>query len=267
MSLNGHSTEPLELHQRQVQPPGSSPWTTPVDRDLQVVQLVARFEAMTASQISGVLFAANASPTPCKRVLRRLLKQKYLALYKWRVTTNRAGSASRVFQLGSYGWRYIGYESAYKRLEAFDRHKLAIADFYVALVALERVGLVEVLEVETEPNNWERVGHTELRPDLYARICSRADRGISRYWFEVDLGSEHERQIKAKCHRYRVAWENADPSNPKWQTFPRVVWVAQTTEGYDADLRRKAQLERWVGNSELFHVCTAAEVPSLLVAP
>lgn len=238
---------------------------TSVDRDLQVVRLVAEFEAMTISQIRGVLFAANASRTPVKRVVARLVAQKYLAPYKWRLTTNRPGSAEKVYQLAVNGWRFIGYEGTYKRLEAFDRHKLAIADFYVALTSLERLGLIEVLEYVTEPNNYERVGHIELRPDLYARIRNKADGRISRYFFEIDLASEHERQIKSKVHRYTAAFNAADPDNPKWRVFPRVVLVAQTVEGFDADIRRKAQLANWVSGSELFSVCTAAEVAALLV--
>lgn len=243
---------------------------TSVDRDLQVVRLVAEFEAMTISQIGGVLFAANASRTPVKRVVARLVAQKYLAPYKWRLTTNRPGSAEKVYQLAVNGWRFIGYEGTYKRLEAFDRHKLAIADFYVALTSLERLGLIEVLEYVTEPNCWERIRwrrarETHLKPDLYALIRNKADGKVRKYWFEIDLGSEHEKQIRAKAGRYSIAWDDVDPDDPRWRTFPHVVFVAQTVEGFDADLKRKAQLTNWVGGSELFSVCTAAEVAALLV--
>lgn len=239
---------------------------TPVDRDLQIVQLAAKFEAVTSAQIGGVLFAANASDTPLKRALRRLLAQKYLARYRWRyLSSNRAGSGSIVYQLGLNGWRFIGYEGAYKRLESFDRHKLAIADLYVALTGLERLGLIEVLETETEPNNWRRVGHIELRPDMFGRIRSRVDGSVSRWFLEVDLGSEHERQIKDKASRYRRAWESADVNSLDWNPFPRVLFIAQTPDGFDADIKRKEQLLRWVGDSELISICTAAELAQSLI--
>lgn len=240
---------------------------TPVDRDLQVVQFVAQFEAVTSAHIGGVLFAANASPTPVKRVLTRLVAQKYLARYRWRhLPSNRAGSGEYVYQLGPNGWRYIGYEGAYKRLEAFDRHKLAIADLYVALKGLEQLGLIEVLETVTEPNSWRRIGHIDIRPDLFCRVRSRADDSVTRIFYEVDLGSEHERQIKAKVSRFRQAWERADATDAEWNPFPRVLFVVQTSAGLEADKRRKQQLVRWVGNGELVSVCTFAELAQALIA-
>lgn len=238
------------------------------DRDMQVVGLVARFGAMTARQIRVVFFAANRSGTPCDRVLARLLERDYLARYKWRYQpAARAGAAEYVYQLGANGWRFIGYSGKYKKLEAFDRHQLAIGDLFAQLVRFEHAGLLEVLEYETEPNNWTRFGHVEVRPDLFARI--RTGEGVGRFWFEVDLGSEHVRQIREKIARYRHAYEQADGESEDWRVFPQVVFVAQTADGDAADMKRAAQLARWIGDMDrgLFAVCAAENLAAAIGLP
>lgn len=252
---------------------------TSVDRDMQVVSLVAQFRAMTARQIRGVLFASNLSNTPCDRVLRRLLAQRYLARFKWRFQpAARHGSAEYVYQLGINGWRFIGYESVYKKLEAYERHQLAIGDLFVRLKALEQAGLIQVEEPETEPNNWERIGHIELRPDLYAKIRTHHDGLAQRYWFETDLGTEHREQIRDKVRRYRAARDTASLDDPRWQgidasgnkvvRFPLVMFVVQTADGQEQDLKRKTQLEQWLGSDHngLFTVATTDELERVLTA-
>jgi hypothetical protein len=270
MCPHGHPFKGVELALRPLPRAGSlrrgTHTMTPVDRDLEIVQFVAKFQAVTSAHVRGVAFAVNTSATPVKRALIRLVAQRYLAPYRWRyLPSNRAGSGSIIYQLGLNGWRFMGYEGAYKRLESFDRHTLAITDLYVALTGLERLGLIEVLETVTEPENWRRVGHTEIRPDLFGRILSKVDGGVSRYFFETDLGSEHERQIKDKMRRYHLAWTSVGQDDPEWNPFPKVVFVVQTPGGIVTDQRRKEQLGRWITDAQLFSVCTLPELAQQLI--
>jgi hypothetical protein len=240
-----------------------------VDRDLEVVMFVAKFEAVTRAQLREVVFAENASDTPCDRVVSRLVQRRYLAPYKWRRPTGRAGSHEQVYQLGRNGWHYVfGRERPYKALETFDAHKLAIGDFFRSLVALERAHLLEILEYETEPNNHARVGQVLVKPDLFVRLRHVAGDYVTRYWFEVDLDTEHERQIKDKVRRYLQALGQVTHDDAKWNPFPLIVFYVQSQRGDGRAAVRARTIERWVGEAggerDLFRVCTRAGLRSAL---
>lgn len=242
---------------------------TPVNRPLQVVHLVSMFQQMTASQIEGVLYAACRSHTSVVRDLNKLLADRYLMRFP-RVyhRVKRRGQGEWVYTLDRNGWKFIGYESPYSPLTAVLPHSIAIGDLYVDLVSLERLGMIEVLEYSTEPDTWVRIGHTELRPDFYTRIRSRRDNSVSRVWLEVDIGSEHVKQIKDKVRRYRRAYESADGTSDEWRVWPRVVFVVRDEVTGD-DQRRANDIRKWIAqvdrNDGLFAVCTYPELASVLI--
>lgn len=247
------------------------PPMTTVNRPLQAVHLVSMFEQMTAKQLEGALYHACASHTSVVRDLNKLVAERYLARFPrpyHRIA--RRGQGEWVYQLGRAGWDFIGYEGSYSKLESVKPHTIAIGDLYVLLVALERADLIEVVEIDTEPNCHVRIGQMQIMPDFFARIRNKFDGSVSRFWMELDIGSEHKNQIKDKIHRYRRAYEAVDGASEEWRVWPRVIFVVRDEVKGD-DQKRKADITNWIAqvdsSSGLFNVCTLDEVVTLLTTP
>ena len=200
--------------------------TTIDQRDAAVIQLVTRFRQLTASHIRELLFAHLASHTPCDRTLRRLVDQQFLMRLEFRRPGGSdGGSGHYVYQLGREGHKQYR-KGAFKPWSTINRHALAIADTYLALVRLERQGIISINGYTTEPNCHVQVGKHKLEPDLYISL-NRLSSGQHRpLWLEVDRDTEHDTHIKKKLANYWHAYSEADASQfPEW---PGVIWIALT---------------------------------------
>jgi hypothetical protein len=227
------------------------------DRDRSVVQLVARFKQVSARQVSEALFSERSSRTPCDRALKRLVDQKFLARIERRIVGgSRGGSGVYVYGLGRRGF-YTYFTGSYSPPRTVNYHALAIAEAYVSMLKASRAGAFEIVAVSTEPDCWAVVGGVELRPDMYVELQIPEGKLFCDV-YEIDMGTESQRQLRGKLGAYYRAWDNADTPG-----FPRVVWVA-------VDEERRRELSWLVSQlhidaQALFVVTTAERLPSLYV--
>lgn len=238
------------------------------ERDWLVVDLVRRHRYLTTRQIEGFAFHGHASALTgarvCRRVLRRLADQRVIEPLERRIGGIRAGSASFVWQLGRVGRRLLGgaRTRAHEPSAMFLGHALAIADAHLAIVSADCVGRIDLIEVELEPACWRTYtglgGSREiLKPDLYVSMADPSDADYELRWFiEVDRGTENQRRLLGKCHRYINYARTVDGG------MPLVVW--QMTSQAEADRLSSAIARDPSLGAELFRVTTPESLPGLI---
>jgi hypothetical protein len=250
------------------------------ERERQIVRLVAALRLISHSQLAAVLQADadwQASPASqarsIRRTLARLTADGLLERLDRRVGGLRAGSNGYIYYLGPVGQRLMAYWNGDGLVRGRRRpdpsaryvdHRLAITGLYVDLIGAERMGVVELLSFDVEPDCWrhhvDRFGASSiLKPDALARL------GIGLFqddWFiEVDLGTESSTVIARKAQAY---WDYFQTGVEQEQhgVFPRVVFITNSEVRrqriVDACLRLPA--EAW----ELFAVTTLDKAIDLL---
>jgi hypothetical protein len=122
---------------------------------------------------------------------------------------------------------------------------------------LERAGRLVIDGYSVEGEAYRTVGRHELKPDMYVELTV-PNRGQIKFFAEIDLASEGQRQIRAKLQRYYRAYCDATDID----VFPLTLWIA-------IDEYRAKEL-RWLIKSEmneegqrLFNVCTISTIPDL----
>jgi hypothetical protein len=209
-------------------------------RDWRVLEGVTAHRYLTTRQVEGFWFydhaTALSSARVCRRVLRRLADLHVLTNLERRIGGVRAGSASYVWQAGPVGDRLLREQSVRPRRRQrepgllFLDHCLAVADAHLALVQAHLAGVLELVEVQTEPDCWRPFtglggARLMLQPDLYVVTGDPADRAYVNRWFvEVDRGTEQLPRLRAKCGRYEAA-HRAGAGQAEDEGFPLVVWV------------------------------------------
>lgn len=227
-------------------------------RDRAIVRWVADFKQMSSSQIHELLFAASASHTPTNRALRRLVASGHLLRIERRIVGGaRGGSGQYVFQLGRRGF-YLFFDGRFSPWRTVNYHALAIVDTVLALRRLERAGFLSLVGMSTEPNCHVRIGNEDLRPDLYIELAWPGGDRL-KLFFEIDMATEGQKQLRDKLMRYWRAYNEADVS--VWPIFPRIIWVA-------VDAERDKELRWLIGSlppdsQVLFSVCTLATLADL----
>jgi hypothetical protein len=241
------------------------------ERDLRVATSLGQHRFMSARQIEALHFSEHATQLTgarvCRRVLARLTEAGVLIRPERRIGGVRAGSASYVYALGAVGGRLLDEERRHRSFEpssAFLDHALAVADIHVALVQAERLGRVELVQIETEPTCWRR--HTGIggaaevvRPDLYLVTASGE---FEHCWFvEVDLANENLPAVVRKCRQYAV-YRQTGKEQRRSGTFPVVVWSAPNERRRERIAKAIADTRQLPG--ELFRVVEASELVGLL---
>lgn len=179
------------------------------ERDQAIVTTVTRYRQVTSGQILRLFFADNSPASRKARMTRTMAR-----LHRW-------GHVARIprpvggWSGGSDGFTYVPTTS---RARTVDAHTLDIAELYVQLREAERAGDCQLLAYDPEVFAHTTVGHLELKPDAYLRL--KTDQGTTRYWVEVDRGTEWRHQLAGKLRRYTQAYRQW--SEP---TFPLVMWV------------------------------------------
>lgn len=225
-------------------------------RDLDLVNLVARFKQLTATHAHALLFDELSSRTPYDRALKRLVISGYLLRIERRlVGGSRGGSGQYVYALGRRGHWLTRDDGRYYPARHVDPHRLAIADAYLTVKQMERAGLLAILGYSTEPDSWTTVAGTAIRPDLFLDLAySTGERRL--VWLEVDLGSEGQRQLRGKLEAYWRAYDDVDAA--QWPVWPQVIWAV-------ADDERAKELTWLIGQLKrearaLFEVTTLAKL-------
>ncbi len=173
--------------------------------DQQIVELVGRFKHLTTNHIKRLVYPGKAN-NPQVRTINRLLDSKLLARVNQRMPGGaKGGSQLYVYQLGTAGRRLFPGRRGHSTV--VDYHALAIADVYTELFEADLRGDIKLLNWATEPDCHIEFGGVALKPDLYIDIAVNSPDGPVRRlrWLEIDLGTEHKKQVTEKMKLYSHA--------------------------------------------------------------
>lgn len=206
-------------------------------RDLSILHFISSFHQLTSHHLQQLIFNDMTSHTPLSRSVNRLVDRRYLARIERRLVGGaRGGAGQYVYQLGPEGWRMAQaanpddphWRGRWSPDRAIHPHTLAIADCYVALDKLRRQGVLTMPGYSTEPDCHVTIrdGLKEyvLRPDLYAEIARPDGSKPLRLMFEVDMGTQGQKQITQKLMRYWNA--SGVAGGDEWPAGQLVVFIA-----------------------------------------
>lgn len=206
------------------------------ERDLAILRQVAELRLMSARQIQAIHFPTElhdnelAATRARQRVLTRLCRERLLAPLQRRVGGVRAGSSGLVLALGPVGQRVLTVNGprrrAYEPTLRFFDHTLAASQLAVDVGVAARLGLVELLMFQAEPESWREFsgvgGRRVLRPDAFVAL------GSGEYelrWFcEIDRASESLPVVIRKCRLYADYYQSGT-EQASGGVFPRVCWI------------------------------------------
>ncbi len=245
---SGRATAESLFH--QVSDPAARLAATPVfltssrlsPRDSAIVQTVQRYRLVSARQVERLFFADGSERS------RGIRKRRTMArLVKW-------GEVKRLERpVGGWSGGSEGfiYQPTGSKLRIADPHTLDIAELFVRLVEAERKtsrgevpgevlhphNSIKLLAFDPEPFCHVQLGQLELKPDAFVRL--KTPDGTSRFFVEVDRGTEWRTQLGQKMRRYFQAYIN-------WpeDTFPKCVWLVP-------DEQRKRLMESVVRRQEV----------------
>lgn len=227
-------------------------------RDAAIIRLVSRLKLVTTNHVHELLFSTS-SRTPIDRAMRRLTEQGFLHRVERRlVGGSRGGSGQYCYGLGRRSF-YMHHTGRYSPVRTVQHHALAIADLYVLLHRLQRSGQVELAGVSNEPDCWVQLGEFELKPDMYAEM-TRSDGVLIRAFYEVDMATEGQKQVRAKLEAVVRAYRASGDHG--WTFWPRTIWVC-------VDDERQKEVAWLVGQmpeeaQALFRVTTLAGLPEMM---
>jgi Replication-relaxation len=245
------------------------------ERDRVILRSLRHHHFLTTAQLQRFHFTGHGSPRTagrlCRRVLARLHELRLIEHLERRIGGVRAGSASYVWRVGLIGDRLLRlHDREQPRARRKEpslhhlQHCLAVADAHLALRELAATTTTELLQVTTEPACWrtyrDPAGVLEiLKPDLYV-VTARGD--YEDHWFlEIDRATESLPTLLKKCGQYQ-AYRHTGEAQQRHGVFPWVLWVVPTP-AHGARLR-KAIDQTVQLTSELFRVCTLAELPAVV---
>lgn len=230
------------------------------DRDYSVLTHFNKFHQSTSKQIRS-LFFPSLSYSPVERCLRRLTTAGYLRRIETErlIGGSRGGSGQFVYQLDNRGyWLLHDDGDGWKPTRGIRRHSLAIVDLYVALKELERAGKLIINAYSAEPDSHVTIDGVILKPDMYTDLTVNGQ-PVS-VWWEVDLGTESQKQVRGKLDAVVRALRGASAAD--WPVFPGTIWVA-------VDVERERELKWLVKqlSEEVlghFRVCQLNDVATVL---
>lgn len=180
-------------------------------RELELIRLVARFGQLSTKHIQALIFHKLVSTNSMYKTLDRLIEARQLARIERRLAGgSRGGSGQHCIQLGLEGWKLMQaanpddprYQKRWQPMRAINHHSLAIADTFVMLKQLEQGGRVSVVRYVTEPECHLTVGNYAINPDFYAELSRPGSTNVKRFMYEIDQGSEGQKQIGKKLAWY-----------------------------------------------------------------
>jgi hypothetical protein len=245
-------------------------------RDIAILRDLDRLRLLTGKQLRRLHSPDGQVITQARKmraVLKRLSELGVIVRLRRRVGGIHAGSEGYVIGLSGWGQAVldVGNEAPKRHRRvidtkaAFESHVLAVAELYVTLVELGRVGLAELVEFNGEPAAWRRFsglgGQTiTLKPDAFVRL------GVGEYelsaFIEQDMATESVPTIMRKLGVYVAFWRTGQEQQ-RHGVFPRVWWLVPTTERLQAISRAIAHLPH--DTRALFAVCLTTEAAQSLI--
>lgn len=221
-----------------------------LERDFEVIRLVDTFTQLASTHIAELLFADRSYSVPDK-VLGRLTRNGYLAWVGRRTSGIKGGAGAFVFKLGRNGRALLNVDG--RQSPTVNNHALMVADVYVELRRAERLGVLRLTDWTVET-----AVPPSVRADLAVSLDFPQQSRSSRYFLEIDLGTERPARITEKVAGY---WRAVESNTADW--FPYVVFIVRQQA-------RKNELARVFGRlpeerQEMVRVCLLAEfIPRLL---
>jgi hypothetical protein len=230
--------------------------------DRVVLNFVSQCRLASGTQLVRRFWLTANRDTAAARAGRRTLKR----LADWRVLDPlpirsvgglHGGSDTLIYGVGVAGVKLLSRRGlVQKRLGApgarYVKHTLACTELVVALHEADRDGVLELIEIQSEPACWRGFlgamgARLVLKPDLFVRVGAGSV-SEDRWLIEVDLATEATGTIGAKAKRYLAHYRAGSE-----QVHPRVLWIVP-------DERRAEQivgaLERLPATSRrMFSVC------------
>ena len=247
------------------------------DLDLEVLAFVSTYRLVTGKQlVRRFWLAANANEDRRARVGRRALKR----LSDWRILDPlpgrarggvRGGSDTLIYSVGVAGAKLLARQGLVsKRLgrpgQRLTAHTLTVCELAVRLH--EARAAIECIEIQAEPSCWfsflgPMLAALWTKPDLYLRVGLPGGEWESRWFCELDLGSENKGTLLAKSRRYLEHYRSGSFQR-EHGTYPKVLWIVP-------DGRRATQLKEILRQlpsdaGRLFAVCRFDEAIDFLVA-
>ncbi|MCX4699008.1 replication-relaxation family protein [Streptomyces sp. NBC_01373] len=182
------------------------------ERDFEVIRLVGTFTQLASTHISELLFADRSHTVPDK-VLGRLTQNGYLVRVGRRISGVKGGAGAYVFKLGRYGRALLDVEN--RQSTTVNNHALMVADVYLELRRAEKLGVLRLTDWAAET-----AVSPSVRADLAATVEFPQQARSSRYFLEIDLGTERPTRITEKVAGY---WRAVETSTADY--FPFVVFV------------------------------------------
>jgi hypothetical protein len=191
--------------------------------------------------------ARETDPTRARagrHALHRLAALRVLNRLPRAIGGARAGSDGYVYGVGLAGRRLLARRGLELRRygtpgDRYIDHTIAITEAVVGLRVAHRAGLLELIEIQTEPRCHRSYllgfgGSATLKPDLFVRL------GIGAYedrlFVEIDQATEGSGTIATKSaaylQHYRSGSEQAESG-----VYPGVLWLVPS-EGRAEQLRR-----------------------------
>jgi hypothetical protein len=236
------------------------------DRDLNIVATLAMSRVATKNQLQRLHFAEGSALTQSRRsraALERLVDQRVLTRLDRRIGGVRSGSSGFIYALGPAGQRLRGSQGPagghrvrrpWTPSLPFLAHRLAVTELFVTLVEQERLGLVELLRFQSEPDCWRKFNGpagrvVTLKPDAF--VATALGEYEEYRFIEVDRATESLSVISSKLAVYRQYWASGREQR-QHGLFPGVLFVVP--DEWRAEKVRRECTRVPEGASALFEV-------------
>lgn len=248
------------------------------ERDMSVIEEVAKNRFLTSHQLRRHHFADHATDTAAiratNRALARLAGLGLIVHLDRRVGGVRAGSGSHVWTLTEAGARLLrvadepdGLPARYRAHEpttSFLEHTLAVAEVCLRLSEADRGGNFSIVELLREPDCWRAYsgrhgGVVQLKPDLsLVTTCGEYE----DHWFlEIDRSTEPPSRVVRACLKYE-AYRQTGAERKRIGVFPAVVWITPDAKRANTLL---GHITKTPGlSTDLYAVVQIDDLPSLI---
>ena len=208
-------------------PVGSITAMADPERSKRVMIYLSKFQQLRTDHIKSLVFSDHTSRISCDRTIKRLLSAGLIEQVQNRVIGGMmAGSGFNVYQLSSAGWSSLFEGRRPFKGQAVKLHALAVADVYIEFLCSG--ASIDTYRVEADAV--VSLAGVELRPDMYIRWRVPGVTGSKTAFVEVDLSTEHYRQLVVKLDKYTHTFKAGAHYPTDAQSYPLVLFLCDTSE-------------------------------------
>lgn len=208
-------------------------------RDQAILGRLAEHRYLTSRHIERFFFQQHRSPASagrsCRRVLARLYEQHLIVRTSIRTVGGwAAGSTGYTYRLALRGYAALTLrpKSTVTRSPLFLEHTLGIADVRLELEQMNSAKKLQLVDVQTEPDNWIWYGsfgvRERLKPDLFVVTAVSPESDYEDMWFiELDRATSGVGAVLQKFRQY-MSYRLSSEARARQGGFPIVLWLVPT---------------------------------------